>query len=407
MIPISLVLSRSRSFANFPLLPLMFAWPGSPPVPTAALRIGTTGWNIFGGRGDADLPYGPIFGWPPSPMMASMLFPLIGRLYREQHAKVVFAILGKQETRRGPVRDIVWDLGGPDVMPFRARLGLVVDPVEQQQQQEAQQRHEQREQLRQDQDQEPQARQDIEGQEQPADGPAERTVRVTNASLGRAIGGALALPMIASCMGSLLKQLSRISPTLRTFLALRPPLTGQRRVSLLGPWLDSQGFAQMHWLKKVGMGLHVALNIVCGGTRVWYEADPVWWRNSVGLGLFMVVSNLAWIGRAACSRHCAFQAKDCAEMLHLYLAKREFETRRIKNRPFEGVDLSQLDLIHPIRAPVPAPLSASDTKPPDTPIPNLNPLPTPASSDITSDTESDAGVTVDIESDAGATIVME
>lgn len=213
--------------------------------------------------------------------------------------------------------------------------------------------------------------------------------------------------MIASCMGSLLKQLSRISPTLRTFLALRPPLTGQRRVSLLGPWLDSQGFAQMHWLKKVGMGLHVALNIVCGGTRVWYEADPVWWRNSVGLGLFMVVSNLAWIGRAACSRHCAFQAKDCAEMLHLYLAKREFETRRIKNRPFEGVDLSQLDLIHPIRAPVPAPLSASDTKPPDTPIPNLNPLPTPASSDITSDTESDAGVTVDIESDAGATIVME
>lgn len=289
MIPISLILSRTRTFATFPLLPLIFAWPSSPPVPTAALRIGTTGWNLFGGRGDADLPYGPIFGWPPSPMMASMLFPLIGRLYREQHAKVMLAILGKPESPRGPVRDIIWDFGGGDPMPFRARIGLAVDPAERQRQQQEEQEQ---------QEQEPEAPQDAEGQDQQGEGFAERTIRITNASLGRAIGGTLAVPMVANCMGSLLKQLARISPTLRTFLAIRPPLTGQRRVSLLGPWLDSQGFAQMHWLKKVGMGLHVALNLVCGGTRVWYEADPVWWRNSVGLGLFMVVSRLARIGRA-------------------------------------------------------------------------------------------------------------
>ena len=300
MIPISLVLSRSRTFANFPLLPLIFAWPSSPPVPTAALRIGTTGWSLFGARGDADLPYGPIFGWPPSPMMASILFPLVGRLYREQHAKVMRAILGKEEPKRGPVRDIIWDFGGGDPMPFRARIGLAVDPVQPQPPQDPQAQEQQAEQEAGPEGEgDVQAEPDAEGQEQQGEGLAERTIRITNASLGRAIGGALALPTIANCMGAFLKQLARLSPTLRTFLAIRPPLTGQRRVSLLGPWLESQGFAQMHWLRKVGISLQVALNLVGGGTRVWYEADPVWWRNSVGLGLFLVVSALWCIGCAA------------------------------------------------------------------------------------------------------------
>ena len=96
---------------------------------------------------------------------------------------------------------------------------------------------------------------------------------------------------------------------------------------------------------------------------------------------------------------CSLQAKDCVQLLHLYLAKREFETRRVKNRPFDGVDLSQLDLIHPVRTPAAASLPAfstaePDVKPPDTPLPNLDPLPTPAQSDITSDIESDAGATI-------------
>ncbi|KAH9921122.1 uncharacterized protein B0H18DRAFT_1086208 [Fomitopsis serialis] len=300
MIPISLILSRSPSFSAFPLLPLIISWPSSHPVLSAAARIGASSWSFFGGRID-DVPYGPIFGWPPSPMMASLLFPLVGRLYRTQPAQ------------RGPLRNVVWDLGGDGPMPFRARIGLAVDPAQQQQQRQQQQ---------QDQDQQgaPAPAQGAAGQDQQGNGQAdepgaaaERTLRITNASLGRFIGGALLMPTIASYMGSVLYRLSKFSPTLRTFLAIRPPLTGHRRMS---------------FLKKVGMSLHVALSLVCGGTRVWYESDPVWWRNSIGLGLFIV-------------------AKDCMKLLHLYLAKRDLETRRVKSRSFVGVDLKELDLIHP------------------------------------------------------------
>ncbi|KZT68088.1 hypothetical protein DAEQUDRAFT_728363 [Daedalea quercina L-15889] len=335
MIPVSLVLSRSAYFSSFPLLPLIISWPSSHPVTSAAARIGGTGWRLLSGPRD-DLPYGPVFGWPPSPMMASLLFPLIGRIYREQYSKVMHAILGKKPSERGPVRDIVWDFGGEGPVPFRARIGLAVDPAERQRRQ--QQRREQREQQEQQEGQEgqegqeqehqPNAQapaQDAEGQDQQGNA---QTIRITNASIGRAIGGALFMPTIASFMGSVLYRLAKYSPTLRTILAIRPPLVGRRRIQLLGPWLDSQGFTRMSLLKKVGMSLHVALNLVCGGTRVWYESDPVWWRNSLGLGIFIV-------------------ARDCIELLYLYLAKRDFETRRVKSRPFEGVDLSQLDLIHP------------------------------------------------------------
>jgi hypothetical protein len=44
---------------------------------------------------------------------------------------------------------------------------------------------------------------------------------------------------------------------------------------------------------------------------------------------------------------CVLQAKDCIHLLHLYLTKRELESRRVKNRSFEGVDVRELDLIDP------------------------------------------------------------
>ncbi|TFY62254.1 hypothetical protein EVJ58_g3979 [Rhodofomes roseus] len=302
MIPISLVLSRSPTFVTFPLLPLIISWPSSHPVPTAALRLGAASWSLFG-RNDGD-PYGPILGWPPSPVMAAMLFPFIGRLYREQYSKLKHLIMGTRPTQHEPVRNIV------------------ADPAQQRQQQQVPA-----------QDDAP--AQDAEGQEQQGNGQAdepgvaaEHTLRITNASLGRFIGGALLMPTIANYMGSILYRLARYSPTLRTFLAIRPPLLGHRRVPLLAPWLESQGFTQMSLLKKVGTSMQVALNLVLGGTRVWYECDPVWWRNSIGLGIFIV-------------------AKDCIKLLHLYLAKRDLETRRVKSRSFAGVDLEELDLIHP------------------------------------------------------------
>ena len=41
------------------------------------------------------------------------------------------------------------------------------------------------------------------------------------------------------------------------------------------------------------------------------------------------------------------QAKDCIHLLHLWLAKRELQSRRVKNKTFEGVDIRELDVIPP------------------------------------------------------------
>ncbi|KAJ3772032.1 hypothetical protein FB446DRAFT_738131 [Lentinula raphanica] len=56
------------------------------------------------------------------------------------------------------------------------------------------------------------------------------------------------------------------------------------------------------------------------------EMDPVWIRNSVGLGIFIVI-------------------RDSAHLFHLWLTKREMASRRLKNRDFAGVDLKELDLV--------------------------------------------------------------
>ncbi|KAE9403086.1 hypothetical protein BT96DRAFT_990548 [Gymnopus androsaceus JB14] len=47
------------------------------------------------------------------------------------------------------------------------------------------------------------------------------------------------------------------------------------------------------------------------------QMDPVWIRNSVGLGVFL---------------------KDCVHLFHLWLTKRELNGRKLKNRDFSGVD---------------------------------------------------------------------
>ena len=39
------------------------------------------------------------------------------------------------------------------------------------------------------------------------------------------------------------------------------------------------------------------------------------------------------------------QVKDCVQLLHLWLAKRELESRRVKDRDFKGVDIRELDLL--------------------------------------------------------------
>jgi len=138
------------------------------------------------------------------------------------------------------------------------------------------------------------------------------------------IGGALLIPAISNVMGSILLRLSKRSNILRHLLAVRPPLGGVHPPPL-GTYTNAN-WETMGYFKQFKLGLQLVLGSFWGGTATWQMADPVWWRNSIGLGLFVV-------------------AKDCIHLFHLWLVKRELETRRVKSRNFSGVDIKELDLI--------------------------------------------------------------
>ncbi|KAE9403405.1 hypothetical protein BT96DRAFT_1016972 [Gymnopus androsaceus JB14] len=173
--------------------------------------------------------------------------------------------------------------------------------------------------------------------------PADQTITIYASPLGRKLAGALLVPMIARHMGNFLLRLACKEGTfaryLRQILAIAPKATPNRwwEPSSLGSRssgssVSSIGVGSYRWsLDKNGFGSDVAwkdvLRALWGGSRVWAEFDPVWWRNTLGFGLFVV-------------------AKDALNLLHLWLIKRERETRKIKNRDFAGVDISGLDLIN-------------------------------------------------------------
>jgi len=196
-------------------------------------------------------------------------------------------------------------------------------------------------------------------QQQPEEAPnevavaaAEQLIEVDTSSLGRRIGGALLIPSISSSMGSLLLRLSKRSHWLKRFLAVRggggpvavgegarwflPPLFG------LGTWSHPKSWEGMGLARQMGLGMRLVLGATWNGTRTWAEADPVWWRNAVGLGLFIVVrfGFLLWVDDFDFGK-----AKDCMQLLHLWLAKRELESRHVKSRDFAGVDIKELDLV--------------------------------------------------------------
>jgi len=75
----------------------------------------------------------------------------------------------------------------------------------------------------------------------------------------------------------------------------------------------------------VGFGTAVLRGFLAT-SHEWATSDPVWWRNALGLGMFIMM-------------------KDGLKMLHLWLAKRELADRHIKNKSFAGIDLTELDLV--------------------------------------------------------------
>jgi hypothetical protein len=108
---------------------------------------------------------------------------------------------------------------------------------------------------------------------------AEHTIRVSGASLGRLIGGALIIPTVSNRMGALLFHLSRWSPLLRRILAVRPPLRGLPPVApplWRYPLTSCHQWLELSRLGKIAMAVRFAFGAVWDGTRLWAECDPVW-----------------------------------------------------------------------------------------------------------------------------------
>ncbi|KAI0712751.1 hypothetical protein C8T65DRAFT_807179 [Cerioporus squamosus] len=313
IIPFSLILSRTRLFDSFPLVPLFLTWSSSPPVrtsssptapPSSWWRSNTSTWP----RGTSS-PFTSPISWPPTPLMAMVFLPFIRIAYRRLYNTLTKYVMGTlpESGAGGPIRRVIWALNDDDAAaPLRVRIGANIQAGNAQGAEDGAQGQ-------------PQGN----GADENDAAVAERTLRVTTSSLGRFIGGALLIPTISARMGSLLFRLSKHSSWLRAFLAIRdhpaPPAPAIRLYD--GPTGSNLGL-----LKQVGTGMVAGLHIMAGGTPTWNSADPVWWRNAVGLGLFVF-------------------AKDCVRLLHLYLTKRELESRRVKSRSFAGVDIRELDLI--------------------------------------------------------------
>ncbi|KAI0674742.1 hypothetical protein C8Q78DRAFT_497359 [Trametes maxima] len=336
IIPLSLILSRTHLFPTFPLVPLLLSWSTSPPVaPSRSLSLA----DLFRAPSSTPAstsayPLVPALSWPPTPLMTLVLFPFIRSLYRRAYRRFGTWLIGPKPPAIGGFRRVIWALD-EEVPVFRMRLGADIVMNQQNDNDPAPNAN-----ANADNNNDapaPDANANANAGNRPrragADADDPFLVNVTLGSIGRFIGGALLLPSIANRMGALLFSLARHSPLLRAFLAIRerapvPPA----RLELFGkPAESALGFFQ-----QAGRSATVAVNILCGGTPTWNAHDPVWWRNAVGLGLFVV-------------------ARDCAQLLHLWLSKRELESRRVKSRSFAGVDISELELIHPPLEPTSTP----------------------------------------------------
>ncbi|KAF8900444.1 hypothetical protein CPB84DRAFT_1680513, partial [Gymnopilus junonius] len=340
LLPISLILSRFQSTpaSHSLLIPLLIVWPPSPPVGAQSKKIYEYWLKPENAQRLSTIPFFPPVYWPPPPVLFGLVgMPFVRVCYRLMYARLYKRVLGtplppqNNQIPRGGLR---FDEG-----PFVIRIRANAD--DEQQQGQAQGNGQQ--QANNDDnnangipapnnvqpnplaDQDPNPNPNAEVVEA-----AEQLIEINAASLGRRVGGALLIPAISSMMGELLYRLSRHSRILRVFLGIR----GQR-LGGSGSVLDSAAFWAVLAREDVeGYGAMAAfydgtegrVDGVPGGSRTWMDAEPVWWRNCVGFGLFVA-------------------AKDCLQLLHLWLAKRELESRKVKDRDFAGVDIRELDLL--------------------------------------------------------------
>jgi hypothetical protein len=118
---------------------------------------------------------------------------------------------------------------------------------------------------------------------------AARTIQLTGSSLGRLLGGALAMPTIARVMGNILLRLSHVLPLVRAIIAPRPlrhfPPAGGGGGGALGLWSSTTerlrlfaggGAVAVAGGLPGGLGARVLNVLFLATSQEWATSDPVW-----------------------------------------------------------------------------------------------------------------------------------
>jgi hypothetical protein len=266
LIPLALIISRLPFNSNItPLVPLLLAWPTSTPVRNNK-RIVLNRWGIPAPLQGEMFPLLP--SWPPPPVMLGFfIYPSVRIAYNRLFSQFSRWVLNSQPEATDTAQRMVLALEDDD--PFlRIRINANGEERNGQQARGAGAANN---------------NPNPNGDDDPVDpvapdaaAAAENTIRVSGTSLGRLIGGALIIPRISSVMGTLLYRLSKYSPLLRRFLAVRPPLPPDIRPSLTGTLIDEEAWSKMSPVKRLGVAGLLGLSVAWRGTPVWAECDPVW-----------------------------------------------------------------------------------------------------------------------------------
>ncbi|KAG6334545.1 hypothetical protein ID866_4542 [Astraeus odoratus] len=284
LIPLSLIISRLPTKSSMtPLVPVLLAWPTSIPVRSND-RIVLDRWRDTSFTTNASEFFRMLPSWPPPPMILGLfIFPAVREAYKRMFGKITRWVLNSGTAQSQEMQRVLLHVANDDEPFLRIRVNANVDEEQLQDQGNAP-----------GQAQGPGANNDNEVNVPAGDAAAaaENTIRVSGTSLGRLIGGALIIPRISSFMGSLLLHLSRYSVILRKTLAARPPLPpGLMPPAMPRALFNGKTWSEMSLLKRISYVGYLGLTIAWRGTMPWTECDPVWWRNSLGLGLFVVVSD--------------------------------------------------------------------------------------------------------------------
>lgn len=295
LLPISLISSRLSASpkTSLPtLLPILLVWP---PSPVAHQWMHHEPWH------KRDRPHSPrLRAWPPSPVIFGLFIaPIVRMVYRKMLQRAALWLLGGKLSEAGRGGRLGLQLNeGPFMIRIRANV------------QDANGNEQNVDVLEEGHGDDDAAagapnvannanananRNGDNANEAPQDpnvanlAAAERLIEINATSLGRRVGGALLIPYISNVMGTLLFRLSKYSHLLREFLGIKQH---RRLLNGLPPSVyaypsgnnGTSGFGG-----KIGHLAKVVCGSLWGGTKTWAELDPVWWRNSIGLGLFVVV----------------------------------------------------------------------------------------------------------------------